>query len=292
VIWLVLGVVVLAALLGICYWGAGVILYPPKKSPLEVFPEQFGLKYEKISFKTPDGLTLRGWFVPSPTGDDRTILMCHGWGDNKGHLLERTHFLNTQGNYNLVYFDHRSHGESEGKITTIGYLELVDCEGAMNYLKEKRPELLKRLAIFGLSMGGAVSIMATTRHPEIKAAVLESPFRDYRSVVRQWAWNNMRVPYFPMVMVTLWMLRLRVGTAEVDNCSPIRFVDKISPRPTFFIGGDKDLLMPEKEVRGLFDMAGLPKQLWIIPGAEHAQCYKTAGKEYEERVIGFYRKYL
>ena len=49
-------------------------------------PEQFGLRYEKIAFTTPDGIELKGWFIPSPGDDKRTLIMCHGWGDNKGEL--------------------------------------------------------------------------------------------------------------------------------------------------------------------------------------------------------------
>ncbi|MFA6317683.1 MAG: alpha/beta hydrolase, partial [Elusimicrobiota bacterium] len=133
----VLGAV--ALLLATGWWGAGVILYPPKRSSLQTFPELYGLPYEKVSLRTSDGLTLKGWFIPSRTGDDRTIIMCHGWGDNKGYLLERSHFLNTAAGFNLLYFDNRSHGESEGRVTTIGCLETIDFEAAVGFLKENRP---------------------------------------------------------------------------------------------------------------------------------------------------------
>jgi uncharacterized protein len=291
-IWVLLAAAALAAMVGVCYWGAGIILFPPEKSPLQVFPEQFGMKYEKVSFKTSDGLNLKGWFMPSPTGEKKTLLMCHGWGDNKGHLLERTYFLNTKAGYNLLYFDHRSHGESEGEITTIGYLELIDCEAALGYLAQSHPDLTESIGVFGLSMGGSVGVMTMAQHPQLKCGVMESPFTDYKRVVRQWAWNHFRLPYFPMVWLTLYILRLRVGKSEVDAFSPIKFVAKIAPRPLFLIGGTDDALMPPPEVKSLFEKAGEPKQLWMIPGATHAQCYKVAGLEFEERVMGFYRKHL
>lgn len=279
-------------LLVLCWCCSGVILFPPEKSPLAVYPERYGLRYDKFSFDTKDGLTLKGWFIPSSTGDKRTILMCHGWGDNKGHLLERTHFLNSASGFNLLYFDHRSHGESEGEITTIGYLELIDFEAALDYLKAQKPQCLERLGVFGLSMGGAVGVMAMARHPEIKAAVIESPFTDYRTVVRTWAWNRFRIPYFPIVMLTLLILRWRVGHNDVDSYSPIRVVSSIAPRPLMMIGGSLDALMPESEVRELYEKAGQPKELWIIPGADHAQCFKVAGLEFESRVAGFFKKNL
>ena len=293
ILW-VLGGVALALVvmaLGFGWWGAGLILHPPKMSALAVWPEQFGLSYEKVSFQTSDGLTLKGWFLPSPTGDERTLLMCHGWGDNKGELLELSYFLNKNAGFNLLYFDNRSHGESEGRVTTIGYLELIDFEAAVQFLKENKPWSLKRLGVFGLSMGAAVAIMSMPAHPEIKAAVLESPFTDYRGVVRRWAWNNMRLPYFPCVVLTLWFLRQRVGKGEVDGYSPIQFIGRVR-RPVLLIGGGRDDLMIEEEVRALYAAAGEPKEIWIVPQAEHAKCHETAGIEYENRVAGFFEKHL
>jgi len=280
-------------LVAVCYMGAGIILHPPNMSRMEIYPEQFGLRYEKVFFKTRDGLGLSGWFLPAPEpqNEGRTILMCHGWGDNKGELLKFTHFLNAAG-FNLLYFDFRSHGESEGEITTMGYYEVVDFEAAVNFLKERKPHLLGKLGVFGLSMGAAVTAMAMPEHPEVKCAVLESPFTDYKRVVRQWAWNNLRVPYFPLVIGTLLFLRWRVGQEGVDRYSPINFIKRISPRPILVIGGEKDALMREEDVRRLYAAAGEPKQLWMIPDAAHAKAYQAGGFEYETRIANFFKRHL
>ena len=218
--------------------------------------------------------------------------MCHGWGDNKGELLAVTHFLNSACGFNLFYFDNRSHGESGGNITTIGCLEVLDFQAAMGYLREHRPQCLKRLGVFGLSMGAAVAAMAVPGHPEVKAIVLESPFTDYRQVVRRWAWNNLRVPYFPLTMIVLWLLRLRVGREDVDSYSPIRFISRVAPRPVLFIGGAEDRLMPPNNVRALYAAAQAPKELWMIPEASHGKCRELAGPEYDRRLMEFFLKAL
>lgn len=285
--------VLVAGMSAVCWWGAGIALNPPHMSAMGAFPEQYGLRYQKISFKTKDGLTLRGWFIPSPRKDEeRTLLMCHGWSDNKGELLKFTSFLNSQSGFNLLYFDFRSHGESDGHLTTIGYLETIDFDAAIAWLKAEKPTLAKRLGVFGLSMGAAVAAMAVARHPEVKAAVLESPFTTYRGVVKRWAWNRFRVPFFPVMMLVLWFMRLRVGDSALDTASPLRFIHGISPRPILLIGGSQDRLMPPEDVRTLFEAAGEPKQLWIVPGATHAKCHQMGGLEYEARVTNFFNKYL
>ena len=281
-----------AALLGICWWGSGLVLYPPAMSPMWVFPEQFGLRYEKVSFKTRDGLELKGWFIPSQTGDKRTLLMCHGWGDNKGELLKQTYFLNENAGFDLLYFDFRSHGESEGEITTIGGMETIDFDAAVTWLRSAKPELADRIGVFGLSMGAAVTVAALPNHPDLRCAVVESPYSDYRGVINRWAWNHMRIPPFPLVNITMWILRRRVGNPKVDSFNPVEAAGRIAPRPLFVIGGEKDNLMPEDDVRRVFDAAREPKQLWIVPGAYHAKCREAAGVEYETRVAGFFTRNL
>lgn len=291
-IWLAAALLFVAAMYGVCYWGAGIILHPPAMSPMWIFPEQFGLRYEKIAFKTRDGLELKGWFIPSTTGDKRTILMCHGWGDNKGELLKQTYFLNESGGFNLMYFDFRSHGESEGEITTIGGLETIDFDAAAEWLRKEKPEHAKSVGVFGLSMGAAVTVASLPKHPDLKCAVVESPFSDYRTVIKRWGWNNMKVPYYPLVALTLFILRSRVKDPEIDNFNPVESAPKISPRPLFVIGGEFDRLMTPEDVKKVFAAAREPKQLWMVPEAWHAKCREAAGMEYDTRVVGFFSRNL
>jgi len=285
-------VFLLAAVLAVCWWGAGIILYPPAMSPMLVFPEQFGLAYERFVFNTTDGLQLKGWFLPSPSGDKRTLLMCHGWGDNKGELLRQTYFLNENAGFNLCYFDFRSHGESEGEITTIGGLETRDFDAAVAWLRANKPDLSDRVGVFGLSMGAAVTVASMPNHPDLRCAVVESPFSDYQGVIRRWAWNHLKVPKFPFIDVVLWMLRARVGDSKIDQFNPVEAAGRIAPRPLLVIGGECDDLMPVEDVRRVFAAAREPKKLWIVPGAFHAKCREAGGQEYETRVSEFFARNL
>lgn len=290
-IWLAATVVLAVAVYTLCWWGASLILHPPTMSPMWIFPEQFGLRYERIAFKTRDGLELKGWFIPSTTGDKRTIMMCHGWGDNKGKLLNQTHFLNESGGFNLMYFDFRSHGESEGEITTIGGLETIDFDAAVEWLGKAKPEC-SPVGVFGLSMGAAVTVASLPKHPDLRCAVVESPFSDYRTVIKRWGWNNMKVPYYPLIALTLLLLRSRVKDPEIDRFNPVEAAPRISPRPLFVIGGELDRLMTPEDVKKVFAAAHEPKQLWIVPDAYHAKCREAAGMEYDTRVIGFFARNL
>lgn len=289
---LIAGALLLSVAVGGLCWGASGYLLRPPMSPMSIFPEHFDLPYENIAFRTRDGLELKGWFLPSPGGDKRTIVMCHGMSDNKGLLLKQTYFLNQAGGCNLVYFDFRSHGESEGDLTTTGALETIDFDAAMAWLRQAKPELMGNVGVFGLSMGATVAVVSMSKHPDLRCAAVESPFTDYRTVIKRWFWNNVRVPYYPLVALTIMILRARVKAPELDAFDPLAAALKISPRPLFVIGGAADLLMTPEDVRSLFDAALEPKRLWMVPQAGHTMCRQTAGAEYDARLIEFFSSSL
>lgn len=275
-----------AVIIGLGWYGAGLLIHPPAMSPMTFFPDRYGMTYEKVSFLSRDGLRLAGWFVPSPADSDKTLLICHGWGDNKGEILEQTVFLNRDEGFNLFYFDFRGHGESEGDQVTLGKMELVDFAAAMDYLRKEKPLCAANLGVVALSMGAAVAAMALPDYPGIKAAVLESPFADFREVGRRWAWHHMRVPYFPAIMAVMYMARLRTGHLDIDRYSPEAFLPSANT-PLFIIAAGCDGIMPPVDVRRLYAAAAGPKEYWEVPGASHAKCRQTAPSEYESRVASF-----
>ena len=64
-------------------------------------------------------------------------MLCHGWGDNKGDMLQRGDFLRAR--FNLFLFDFRYHGDSEGDRTSLCACESWDIAAAYDCLKSKRP---------------------------------------------------------------------------------------------------------------------------------------------------------
>lgn len=302
---LLIGSAASAAALGAAYYGARLVLTGDGCVPLTVRPERFGLAYEAVEFRTGDGLTIKGWFVPSrdsnlpdpgvsgagvppppPIGSGRTILVCHGWGSNKGEVLEQTHRLSRD--FNLLYFDFRRCGESEGDILSVGHLELRDFEAAVDFLKEKKPAAAGSLGLFGLSMGAMVGL---TRRSGFKAAVVESPFSSHNQAVARYARVKRGIPYYPLLPLAFYWIRRRLG-ADPEQSSPERALPLLEKTPILGIFGEKDPLVTPGEGRRLFDRIPGPKELWVVPGAGHGECAPTAGPAYEAKLGDFFRRHL
>ena len=277
-----------AVLLAASRYGAHLVLSGGTRIPLTVYPEDLGLPYEKANFKTGDGVTLRAWFIPSESPSDRTLILCHGWGGNKGEILKATASLRNRG-FNLFYFDFRFCGESDGALSSVGYLEARDLDAAVLFLKSIRP--LDRLGVYGLSMGAMVALTGMTRHPEIATAVLESPYASHNQAVARYAWMTKGIPFYPLMpLIFFWMRRILGGDPE--TASPEKLAPLLKDAAVLMIYGELDTSAPPETGKMLLGKFSGSKQFWVVPGAGHAQCAAASGRIYPDRLAGFYARHL
>lgn len=260
-----------------------------------VLPSQYGMAYEEVDFLSSDKKRLKGWLITARSQvvkDKRNpvIILCHGLGANKSDLTEFAHFLNLAG-FNIFLFDFRGHGESGGKATSFGYWEQRDLKGAIDYLKGRGDLSNANYGLFGISMGGSVAILVAAGDTSIKAVAADSPYTDLDNSIVRHLKLMYHFPRFPLANFTILAYRLRFLTNS-QNISPLRAISRISPRAIFLINGAQDPRMPASLVSGLYNKAGEPKELWLVPDAGHMQSYAIAGKEYKKRLINFFNSYL
>jgi pimeloyl-ACP methyl ester carboxylesterase len=257
-----------------------------RKTPLQVFPQDFGLKAETVSFLSSDGVRLKGWFVPC-SKTTKTIIFIHGFDMNKGDMLVRTHALAAE--YNLLYVDCRGAGNSEGE-SGMGLKEISDLEGAVSFLRTQKPAYAKEVALYGLCMGAAVSAYYTVRHKEIRCLVLESSYYSFKEIVRRWAWLHTYVPYFPIVWAFLWW-------TEKQNGIPLEMISLQTNAadilcPVLMIQGELDRLAPLADARRVFDLISAPKELWVVQGAGHTSCHEKGAQAYQDKIRHFYQTHF
>ena len=53
------------------------------------------------------------------------------------------------------------------------------------------------------------------------------------------------------------------------KAAPIEYIGKISPKPLLLVYGDQDEVVPVAHAGRLFEKAGQPKEMVILPGAGH-----------------------
>ncbi|MBU0580605.1 MAG: alpha/beta fold hydrolase [Candidatus Margulisbacteria bacterium] len=252
-------------------------------------PENYGMIYEKVVFNTKDGLHLVGWLIPAPKKSNKTIILCHGILNAKDFFLPEAKLLHEAG-FNVIAYDLRAHGESEGNFVTFGCQEKYDLEAILDYLKKNQSSWLKNVGILAHSLGAATAILAASIRKEIKSLIVINCFANIEDDITYWVTKLGHLPYWPFVPIALKSFRkeLKVNLKEI---SPISFITKLKI-PVFFMVSEKDEVTNPNDSKMLYEKKPGTKEIWIIPKAKHETFHKVAGKEYEKKLLEYFMKHL
>lgn len=286
-LWLLILGVLLLLTLTLSYYGSLQITSVPFFA-VPYTPLDFAWPFEAVTFRSHDGLLLTGWFVPAKNPSSDTIIVQHGVGSNHGDMLPNTVCLYDTGLWNLFYFNFRGHADSEGKVTSLGPLEVEDLGSAMKWLKEKKAAQAQRLAIYGHSLGAAVAIVGAARYPELRGVAAESPFASISKTVRRFGKMYHGIPYFPFVPLAVFFASLRLGL-RLGGFNPVESIGAISPRPVYLMQGGRDLRIPMEDFELLWEAAKEPKQKWLVAEADHGDPWMIDRAGYEQRLVQFFK---
>jgi fermentation-respiration switch protein FrsA (DUF1100 family) len=190
--------------------------------------------------------------------------------------------------FNVLLFDFRAHGRSDGQQITFGYLERRDVQGAVAFLLSRG---MRRIGLLGFSLGGIVAVLSTPLCPEVAAVVTDGgPIRmRTAAAARGVEWGFPAWVSRPMAWLTIAMTCLRLR-ANLFRYEAVHWVGKIAPRPILFIHGDRDQYCPDFD--DLYAAAGSPKELWRVPEAGHTTLSSIVPEEHRQRVISFFQRHL
>ena len=125
------------------------------------------------SVRTEDGLTLRGWYHPS-NNHRHLVVLIHGMRASWFEVAGLGRDLHRRG-YDVLMFDLRGHGHSDPARITMGRRERADLRAALAWAKA-HGFASDRIGWVGYSMGAATILMEGAQNPEIRLAVIDSPF--------------------------------------------------------------------------------------------------------------------
>jgi uncharacterized protein len=80
--------------------------------------------------------------------------------------------------------------------------------------------------------------------------------------------------------------------ARVWLRSPAGRVAQIAPRGLLLISPGADRLVSPHQSERMFRAAGEPKELFVVPGAAHAEAHLADPAAYEQRVLEFLARHL
>ena len=249
---------------------------------------------------TPDGL---------PPGEKRAaVVLLAGYTYLKSFVLPDIARALSAAGYVALVFDYRGFGDSEGPRWRLLPAEQVgDARAALTFVADQPQVDSERLAIVGLSLGGSNAIAAASADSRVGAVVaVASPGngeRWLRGLRRYWEWDEFlariaadrsrrvrsgetsRVhpleivlpdpeteSFFERVYGEFPEMRceLALETAEaLIEFRPEDQIARLAPRPVLLVHGAADRLVPPDESRHLFERAGSPRRMEVLPGVGH-----------------------
>ena len=230
------------------------IFFP--SSEIGYTPGQAGLTYEDVVFATDDGINLHGWFLPGST--ELTFLWFHGNGGNISHRVGELAMLHHRLGVNLLIFDYRGYGRSQGRPSEQGTYR--DARAALRYLLARPDVSRENIVYFGRSLGSAVAVELAVEHPPA-ALILVSPIASVAHMAR------VTFPYLPIG----WLIGNRYNSlARIPTIQ----------RPLLILHGERDETVPLSQGRMLYEAANQPKHFKVLSQAGHDDTYDSGGAVY------------
>lgn len=263
--------------------GFFVSIFPPRAAQTQN-PSSIGLPFKTIQIKTDDGLLLSSWWVLEGKEQPQrrsAVILLHGYQSSKQDLLSVARFLFPS--FDVLLIDFRAHGESEGKVTTLGAREVLDAEAAVNTVVGKG---YRKIGLYGFSMGAAVALQLA-KHPRVNAIVADSPYVNLGDMVGA-RYRGIPVLHPLLVFFTKLLSRVFLGI-NPDAISPVSAV-RSSSIPVFVLHAENDPLIPVSHafrLRRALKTNGRSK-VRVVNAHGHGTLHFILGDGYEKEVMRFF----
>lgn len=251
---------------------------------------EIGPDHEDVRFTSRvDGLRLNGWLFRSPRGDGRSVILVHGWhGDREDvNFAPLARDLLRQG-FDVLMFDMRASGTSQGFTQTFAHQEPRDLLGAYDFMLS-RGYAPQRMAILGNSMGAATVIEAAPQLAHVGALVCDSAFAALTPTLEAGFRNDTRLPALFAAPLLAFS-----GILGVDlSLRPVDVVRSLPHRAFLFIQARGDDLVPPGDAPELRRASANPaSQLLMLDGHAHLDTYSHDPATYMAHLLAFIRAQL
>lgn len=260
-----------------------------KGTPIYAYEQSFDQLTKETLWMTNQGLKQDAWYVPAETATNKTVIVVHGFTNDKEDMKPYAWMFHELG-YNVLMPDNMSHGDSEGQIIGYGWNDRLNVIKWVEMLVEQNSD--SEITLFGVSMGAATVMMASGEEslPDQVVNIIEDC--GYSSVwdeLKYQAKEMYNLPAFPILYEVSAISKIRAGFSYGQASSVNQL--KNNTRPVLFIHGSDDTFVPTSMVYKNYQATQGEKELYIVKGAGHAKSFETDPQAYIEKISTFLKKY-
>lgn len=234
-------------------------------------------------------LRLNGYVYKQQEVSNKWVILIHGYNNSAKSMIRWVRNFYEKG-YNVLTPDLRGHGKSEGEYIGMGWHDRLDLLLWIDRVIKEDPNA--KIALFGVSMGGATVMMASGEDlpANVKVIVEDCGYTSALDVFIYQLGVLFGLPKFPVMQAANTVIKLKTGY-DLNEASAIKQVAK-SKTPILFIHGDQDTFVLFKMLDELYHAATADKEKLIIKGAGHWIAELVDPELYWNTVWSFVNKYI
>jgi len=236
----------------------------------------------EVRFKTDDGISIAGLLIVRK-GATRNLVMCHGYRGAKEYFRS---FVDKFPHANVLLFDFRAHGESEGSFITVGYREKKDVHAAVQFLQNDPATKGLPICGLGISMGAASLVGAAAEKQEFEALMLESSFSQLWKHLCESFTERTGLPRVPFMAIMCFLFEHVAGFSFpiYNPCDCIGDIDC----PVLIVHAKDDDFISVNHAYEIFKNAPNKKRLWLVDSARHGYISRSHKETYFQRATAFF----
>ena len=255
---------------------------------MDAAPKLESIEHEQVEIIAQDGTELIGhWYCPKNA--KRIIVAMHGWRSTWSQDFGVIAPFWFENDCAVLFAEQRGQGNSGGDYMGFGLLERYDCLDWIRWVNE-RTEAKLPIYLGGVSMGATTVLMtAGLELPEnVKGIVADCAFTSPHAIWKHVVESNFHLPYGLYNRAAKDLCRKKIKVTS-DSYSTVQAM-KNCKIPVLFIHGTDDNFVPIEMTYENYKACSSPKELLIVPGAEHGVSYLVDKEGYEAAVKNFWDK--
>jgi len=252
----------------------------------DIFQPEFldGTKKEPVPLKSDFGYDIHAFVIYNPKPSAHVVLFSHGV-TCRSELMFRYLKIFLDMGYNVLFLDHRCHGQTGGDVVSYGYFEKHDLVKAVRWARE---HFSGRIGLHGESMGAGISMQAAEL-TDVDFLIEDCGYSSFGEEIH----HNLKTTPFTCALIhylpSRVLIRLR-GGYDIEKVSPAASMAN-TKMPTLIIHGTEDSYVPFYMAETIYRAIPHEKKHLYAPKAEHAYSIKYNPAEYERQIKLFLQKY-
>ncbi|OQY55917.1 MAG: hypothetical protein DRR08_16350 [Candidatus Parabeggiatoa sp. nov. 2] len=262
---IVIGVLIAIPLLlyPLLYFAQEKLLFIQQKRNYERFDwvrQEYPLA-EEVQIKTPDDVTLHGWFVKN-TPEKQSPLLIY-FGGNAEEVSGHVRDIDFLTGWSLLLVNYRGYGLSEGSPSEQNFFN--DAVLLYDVFSNRADIDPNKVVAFGRSLGTGVAVYLASQRP-LKGLILVSPYDSIRSVAQ-------RIYFYVLMSLLL--------KHPFDSLA----LAPLIKTPMLALIAEQDRLIPPPHSVALIEAWGGVTQQQMIPDTKHNNI--QIGRGYWESITAF-----